>query len=129
MKKRINVHDIKQALLDPRFREMLPESLKDDVQKFLQNPGCVCNHPIYLRVMKQAQKELATYFPTKDTPEEGEVQKEFERVTKNEWQVINCSVHELTDELRKLGPGRKQLDVARWQDQVTVIINHLEGVF
>jgi hypothetical protein len=42
--------------------------------------------------------------------------------------VINCNVNELSEELRKLGPGRKQVDVARFQDQVTVIINHLEGL-
>ena len=35
--KRVTVHDIKQALLDERFRQILPEELKEDVQKFLKN--------------------------------------------------------------------------------------------
>jgi chemotaxis methyl-accepting protein methylase len=35
----------------------------------------------------------------------------------------------LEKKLSKLGPGRKQLDVARWEDQVTVVINELDIVF
>lgn len=125
MKRKVNVHDIKQALLDERFRASLPKELSEDVQKFLKNPGCACNHPIYTNVMRKAGKEIASYFPMKDTPPADEIEK-IERFAKNEWQVINCHVSELTTELKKLSPGRKQLDVARWQDQVTVVINHLE---
>ncbi len=129
MKKKVNIHDIKQALLDDRFRASLPPDLTDDVQKFLKNPGCACNHDIYLRVMRKAGKEIASYFPTKDVPEAGEMEKQLEKMAKNDWQVINCHVSELTSELRKLKPGRKQMDIARWQDQVTVVINHLEDVY
>jgi hypothetical protein len=127
-KKRISVHDIKQALLDPRFRETLPPALNDDVAKFLKNPGCSCNHPIYSNVMRKASKQVADYFPAKEAAVE-EFEKEVEKLAKNEWQVINCNVNELADRLRALGPGRKQLEVARWQDQVTVIINHIDGVY
>jgi hypothetical protein len=129
MKKRVSIHDIKQALLDERFRASLPEALAEDVQKFLKNPGCACNHPIYMNVMRKAGKQVAAYFPAKDTPDAEEMEKEIEKFAKNDWQVINCNVNELADELRKLGPGRKQLDVARWQDQVTVVVNHLEGIY
>lgn len=128
MKKRVTVHDIKQALLDERFRNSLPEELQADVQKFLKNPGCACNHPIYVNVMRRAGKQVADYFPAKDTPPENEVEKEFEKLSSNTWQVINCGIHELEEHLRNLGPGRKQLDVARYQDQVTVVVNHLEGL-
>ena len=34
-----------------------------------------------------------------------------------------------TEKLRELGAGRKQIEVARWEDQVTVVVNHLEGHF
>lgn len=129
MKKRISIHDIKQALLDERFRASLPEELKDDVNKFLKNPGCSCNHPIYLNVMKKAAKQVAAYFPSKEQVDPEELQKEAEKMTRNEWQVINCHIDDLAEELRKLGPGRKQLDAARWQDQITVVINHLDGVY
>jgi hypothetical protein len=129
MKKRVTVHDIKQALLDERFRNSLPDELQSDVQKFLKNPGCACNHPIYVNVMRKAGKQVAEYFPAKDTPTENEVEKEFERLAANSWQVINCNIQELEERLRGLGNGRKQLDIARWQDQVTVVVNHLDGIW
>jgi len=129
MKKRVTVHDIKQAMLDERFRANLPEELQDDVQKFLKNPGCACNHPIYVRVMRKAGKQITQYFPAKETPPAEEFEKELDRLAQNDSQVINCHIGELTERLRKLGPGRKQLDIARWQDQVTVVVNHLEGVY
>lgn len=127
MKRRITIHDVKQALLDERFRASLPEDLQEDVTKFLKNPSCACNHPIYLNVMRKASKQVAAYFPTVEEPNVEEIEKEIQKLAKNEWQVINCHVNELVAELRKLGPGRKQLDIARWQDQVTVVVNHLEG--
>src|SRR4051812_23614461 len=117
-KKRISIHDIKQALLDERFRASLPETVTEDVQKFLKNPGCACNHPIYINIMRKASKQVAAYFPSKDSPQPDDFEKEIDKLSKNEWQVINCHVNQLTEELRKLGPGRKQLDIARWQDQV-----------
>ena len=129
MKKKVNIHDIKQALLDERFRATLPKELTEDVQKFLKNPGCACNHPIYTNIMRKAGKEVAEYFPTKEPLKSDEIEKSLERFAKNEWQVINCGVNELSAELKKLAPGRKQLDVARWQDQVTVVVNHLEDVY
>jgi hypothetical protein len=129
VKRRISIHEIKQALLDQRFRDSLPSDLSEDVQKFLKNPGCVCNHPIYLKVMRKATKQISEYFPQKEVPDADQVEAEMEKLAKNEWQVINCHISELGEELRKLGAGRKQLDIARWQDQVTVVVNHLEGLF
>lgn len=129
MKKKITIHDIKQALLDERFRATLPPDLADDVSKFLKNPGCACNHPIYVNVMRKAPKQVANYFPSKEEPNPQEMEKEVEKLSKNQWQVINCNVNELIHELRKLGPGRKQVEVARYEDQVTVVINHLEGLY
>lgn len=128
MKKRVTIHDIKQALLDERFRSSLPEELNEDVQKFLRNPGCSCNHPIYLKVMRLAGKQIASYFPAKEDTDVSNIEKEIESLAKNNWQVINCNINELANELRKLGSGRKQVEVARWQDQVTVIVNHLDGI-
>jgi hypothetical protein len=129
MKKKVTVHDIKQALLDERFRAKLPAELSEDVQKFLKNPGCACNHPIYLRVMRKAPKEIAAYFPAMDEPDPEAMEKEIEKLMRNDFQVINCHINELVHELRKLGPGRKQIEAARHGDQITVIVNHLEGVY
>jgi hypothetical protein len=121
--KKISLHDVKSALLDGRFRDNLPDSLSTDVKKFLENPGCACNHPIYKKVMQQAKKQLSEYYPTKmpTDPEELEA-----KASRNQWTVINCHIDELRDRLERLGPGRKQLDIARWQDQVTIVINELD---
>ena len=127
--KRVTVHDIKQALLDERFRQILPEELKEDVQKFLKNPGCACNNPIYMKIISKARKQVSEYFPLKEDTSPEDFNKEIDKIARNSWQVINCHVNELFEELRKLGNGRKQLDVARWQDQVTVVINHLDGIY
>lgn len=128
-KRKVTVHNIKQALLDERFRAKLPEDLAEDVQKFLKNPGCACNHPIYMRVMQKAGKQISEYFPAMETPSAEEFERTTEKLMSNNWQVINCRADELVHKLRELGPGRKQLDVARWEDQVTVVVNHLEGIY
>ena len=124
MNKKITLQDVKQALLDDRFRETLPENFKEDIKKFLDNPGCSCNHPIYRKVLKDASKQLALYYPSKEIVEEEE-----SNLLKNEWTVINCHINDLQKNLRRLGPGRKQLDVARWEDQVTVVVNELDIIF
>lgn len=128
-KRKVTIHNIKQALLDERFRASLPESLQEDIQKFLKNPGCACNHPIYLNVMKKAGKQVADYFPAMETATVEELEKNAEKISANSWQVINCHKDELVFKLRELGAGRKQLDVARYKDEVTVVINHLEGIY
>ncbi len=125
-KQKIKLVDVKQALLDDRFRATLPNELTNDVQKFLQNPGCACNHPIYRKVMKLAGKQLVDYFPTKEPTNPDEIP---EKLSRNEWTVINCNINELASKLRKLGPGRKQIDVSRFEDQVTVVINELDIVY
>lgn len=51
---------------------------------------------------------------------------EIKPLQENQWTVINCSIQELQGRLQGLGPGRKQVEVARFQDQVTVVINDLE---
>jgi len=122
----ISLLDVKRALRDSKFRETLPESLLSDVQKFLNNPGCACNVPIYRKVMKLGGEQLKAFFSGKTlvTPEE-----EAEKLAKNNWTVINCSIGELESRLKKLSSGRKQIALSRFEDQVTAIINELDVVF
>ena len=129
MKRRVTIHDIKQALLDQRFRDSLPEEFQEDLNKFIKNPTCQCNHTIYRDIMLKAGPQIAAYFPQKETPTEEEVHKETSLLSKNNWQVVNCSIYDLSEELRKLGTGRKQLDIARFEDQVTIVVNHLEEIY
>jgi len=122
----ISLLDVKKALRDSEFRKTLPEFLLDDVQKFLNNPGCVCNVPIYRKIMKFGGEQLKKYFSDKIlvTPEEEEA-----KLAKNNWSVINCSIGELEANLKKLNKGRKQIAISRYEDQVTVIINELDILF
>ena len=77
--------------------------------------------------MKEAKKQVSDYYPSKTAMSDEELNKKA-TLALNDWQVINCSIHELHERLKSLGPGRKQLDIARYEDQVTVVVNHLEGI-
>lgn len=126
MKKKISLQDVKTALLDKRFRDTLPTELSEDIRKFLRNPGCACNHPIYKNVVVKAGPQLAAYYPTMEALRTEDVEAEEAKLAQNSWTVINCSIHELRDRLRELPNGHKQLDIARWEDQVTVVVNELD---
>lgn len=120
MNSKIGLLDVKMALRDARFRESLPDNYTSDVQKYLQNPGCSCNLPIYRKLLRECQDQLRAYYPSKTDVEEPTVPE-----PENHWKVINCHKDELEKHLRKLGPGRKQLAVTRFEDQVTVVVNEV----
>lgn len=124
--KKISLVEIKHALLDHRFREKLPAGVEKEVSKFLNNPNCACNHPLYKKIASEFPDLLKEYYPNKEVDS---LEKEIQEISKNDWHVINCNINELQQKLRELKVGRKQLDIARWQDQVTVVINHLEDVW
>jgi hypothetical protein len=113
--------DVKQALLDGRFRDDLPLEIREDVVKYLQCPSCSGNMSLYKKVLSTCQEQLRTYFPG------GEIALEPETIVQpNNWSVINCKISELESKLKALPKGRKQLSVARYQDDVTVIVNEID---
>lgn len=122
--KPLTLLDVKQALWDERFRDLFPEH-RDEIREFLNNPGCACNVDLYRKLMEHKDR-LAQYFPTRQivTPKE-----EIDALARNRWKVINCRAADLEKELKKLGTGRKQIAVARWEDQVTVVVNELDVLF
>lgn len=122
----ITLLDIKTALRDKKFREKLPESVLPDVQKFLNNPNCTCNFPIYEKIMREARSALEDYFPDKNYKP---LDEKLDKLARNSWSVINCSIGELEGKLKGLRPGRKQIAITRYEDQVTVVINELEELF
>lgn len=124
---KISNHDVKQALLDEHFRKNLPPELNPEIEKFLKNPGCLCNHPLYRKVMTTGAKQLSSYYKDKELPTEEEIIREEEKLAKNNFSVINCHIDELASKLKRLPSGRKQIDVARYQDQVTVVVNELDS--
>lgn len=123
---KITLLDVKKALKDSRFRLSLPKEMEKDINDFLNNPGCACHMPLYKKVVSECKDQLKKYYPNLEVPDHEE---EIKKLSENHWTVINCHVDELEKRLGKLGPGRKQLDVARWQDQVTVVVNDLDIIF
>jgi len=120
--------EIKKALLtDGRFRESLSPALKEEVTKFLANPGCPsCSVPLIRRILSECPDQLRQYFAGREIADPTE---EIQKLAKNNWSVINCHVDELEDKLKKLAPGRKQIAVARYDDQVTVVVNELDLIY
>lgn len=123
---KISLVDVKKALKDSRFRLTLPKEMEKEVDEFLNNPGCACHVPLYKKIFKDCKEQLQKYYPNLSVPDQEE---EIKKLSENHWSVINCHIDELEKKLRKLGPGRKQLDVARWEDQVTVVVNDLDVIF
>ncbi len=123
---KIGLLEVKAALRDGKFRDILPLDLQDDIVKYLSNPGCACNVPFYRKILTKCKKELQSYYPQSEITDEAE---EIAELAKNNWKVINCSINDLESKLKELPPGRKQLAVARYQDQITVIIDELDVVF
>ena len=126
MSKSIGLLDVKQALRDQRFRDSLPPKFAADIQQFLQNPGCACNVPIYKKIMTEATAQLQQYFPNRIV---SNLEEEANKLAQNHFSVINCHVNELEEKMRKLPSGRKQIAVARFEDQVTVVVNELDILF
>lgn len=113
---------MKQALKDGRFLDRIPLELRDDIVKYLQNPGCACNVPIYRKILKHCVSQLKEYYP------DGEIGEEENpaNLIENHFTVINCNINELATRLRALPLGRKYVAIARFEDQVTCVINELD---
>lgn len=117
--KAITLQEVKDAMRNIKFRLSLPAEFKEDIQKYESNPGCPCNLPIYQKVIRKAKKQLQEYYPDATIAETPEM------LYENNFEVINCSATDLENKLKALPMGRKQIAVARYEDQVTVIVNHL----
>jgi glycerophosphoryl diester phosphodiesterase len=124
--KKISLIDVKKALKDSRFRLILPSEMSKEVDSFLDNPGCACHTPLFRKILRDCKEQLKKYYPDMDVPDEEE---EIRKLAENNWSVMNCHVDELERKLRSLGPGRKQIAVARYEDQVTVVVNELDMVW
>lgn len=120
---RMTISDIKSALKDSRFRMSLPKEFSKRIEEFLDNPGCSCNIPLYRDIMRDCREQLVKYYPSKVPAEDYQINP---IPVENRWSVINCGIEELHSKLMGLPPGRKQIGIARWEDQVTVIVNELE---
>ena len=124
MARPVGLTDVRQAIHDQRFRELFPE-LK---QEFATTEGKKCGAcfvQLAERILNEYADRLKTYFPGREVVS---LAKEAAALAKNHWRVINCTVHDLEKRLRELPPGRKQISLARYQDQITMVINDLEFI-
>jgi hypothetical protein len=96
--------------------------LYEDIKKYEENPDCPCNWNIYKNVIKHASKELKAYWGEGEVVNVDDLVKPLE----NNFSVINCKISELESKLKALPMGRKQLAMARYQDEITVIVNELD---
>lgn len=125
-KRKLGVLEVKQAFLsDTRFRDLFLPELKNEMEEALKNPTCACNRTLYDKFFEYPDR-LAKYFPNRTVET---FQEQVDNLSKNQFTVINCNITELETRLKRLPPGRKQIAVTRFQDQVTAIINELDGVW
>ncbi len=135
MRKKIGLKEVKEALKDERFRESLPVQFKPDIAKYLQNPGCSCNGPIYRNLLLSGAKQLKEYYKdaeisTEDlTMTKTSLTKKPENVTPQidfNYFVINCTVDELAKKLNELPKTvPTQFAVSRFEDQITCVVTEL----
>jgi hypothetical protein len=125
-KQTLGLADVKIALRDEKFRESLPEIFTEDLKKFLNNPGCGCNISFYKKLIKDARTELQRYYPEKEIIEEAE---QIRKLSENNFSVINCHISDLEETLKKLGPGRKQIAMARYEEEITLVVNELDVLY
>lgn len=109
-----------KSLWKREFRDLFPE-LKSDIDVFLQNPGCKCNEPLYNTILQQTDR-LKRYFGEEMRIKEKVVTAETLRQSTF---VLNVDIHELQGALRKLPVGPKSISLARFQDQVTAVVQIL----
>lgn len=115
----IKIASIKKALRSHEFRGMYPE-LNSEIDEYIQNPDCKCNIPLYNAILADIDR-LKKWFGEDAIVVDPLLPEEPDQL--NKWQVINCHIDELEKHLQDLPHGPKQIVIARWEDQVSVIIN------
>jgi len=115
----IKIASIKKALRSHEFRNMYPE-LKEEMDLYISNPDCKCNIPLYNILLSDIER-LKKWFGEDAVIVDAPLPEEPDQI--NRWQVINCHIDKLDEHLQGLPHGPKQIAIARWEDQVTVIIN------
>ena len=81
---------------------------------------------MFRKILRDCRPQLQSYFPGRELYKEEE---EAAKLAENHWSVINCGIEELEDRLRNLPPGRKQIAMARYEDQVTIVVNEIDIIY
>jgi len=119
----ITAEDLKRASKKGDFRKLFPE-LRGQFDAYIQKPGCGHCAAQLINGLMEYPDRLQAYFGEVDL--DVTAPESFDPVGATNFNVINCSVHELEDRLNALPAAAYQITVARYEDQVTAIINRLD---
>lgn len=120
----ITVEQVKAAFGRKTFRDQFPD-LADKMLEAASKPGCSsCSAPVLAELAKREDK-LKEYFG--DVEFDIVVPISAEEMPRAGLTVINCHIDQLEERLNRLPAGPKQIACARFEDQITVIINDLSG--
>lgn len=127
--KEITLEIIKKSLYDSEFRELLinnNDSYSKLIDQWINNPNCQCNNELYTKIFENINI-LRQYYGENiyisNINKFDNIQINNEDETINYWTVFNGSIHEIEDFLNNLGNGIKQIAIARYKDEVTIIVN------
>jgi hypothetical protein len=123
--RKVGLLDVKAALQDERFRDTLPEEIQKEF-KDISCSSCPANTSFYQRILREHRSERREYFPAREV---ANIKEENKKLAENHWTIINCHIDDLESKLKKLPPGRKQLDLSRYEDQVTVVVNEIDILY
>lgn len=115
----IKIASIKKALRSHGFRNNYPE-LKEDIDAYIKNPDCKCNIPLYNAILSDLPR-LKKWFGEEAVVVEPPLSEEPDQI--NQWQVFNCHIDDLESFMQGLSHGPKQIAIARFEDQITIIVN------
>lgn len=119
----ITAEDLKNAAKKGEFRNKFPE-LKGEFNDFIQKTGCAHCARKMIEGLMVYEDRLRDHFG--DVEFDVAPPEAFDPVGANNFTVINCLTSELEDRLNALPAAAYQITVARYEDQITAIINRLD---
>ena len=121
---KVGIEEVKSALKEESFRKTLPQEMEKYVNSYLKNPNCSCNASFYRKILNDYREQLTAFYPEAEFDPIVETPNHL-KAPKESWIVINCHVDELEGKVKALPRSRKQISIARYEDQVTLVANIL----
>lgn len=116
---KINLQQVKAALKDRKFREMLPLSLEQELNSFLKDPGCTCNIKFIKKIIKNHKKELLKYYPNSKIEND---EKELLSSVEYKWKVLNSNIYDISNDINKIRNHVVSIKSSRYEDKLTLIL-------
>lgn len=121
---------LEKQFFTPQFRDLFPD-MAEKFSEYFKNPSCPCNYGLVQHVVSDGTA-LERWFK-RPVMLDDNLRAMSEKLMmrhgpggQREFWVLNTTTDKLQSELDSLPPGPKTFAIARWQDQVTVVIQDLE---